>query len=141
MSLKRNISYPAALFAGGLAIVMLAAPVLMAEVVRDFTAVTMDNQVVLRWTSGSEEMVSRYTIQRSFDGERFFNIGEVSPIGSGEHYEFTDDDLFKGRVNTYYYRIEVSFSDGRSEYSTTVEVTMSSSGIARTWGSIKAMFR
>ncbi|MFH0765125.1 MAG: hypothetical protein V2A61_01760 [Calditrichota bacterium] len=112
-----------------------------AQVIQTFTAEAVNQQAALSWRSGVETSVSQFRIQRSFDGERFYQIASVLPEGSNHIYSYTDSDLFKDRINTYYYRIEVVKESGPDEYSRTARVTMISSGITRTWGSIKAMFR
>ncbi len=112
-----------------------------AETIRSFTAESKDQTAVLEWTSGIESGVVEFSIQRSLDGQVFHNIASVRPKGDNSTYRYVDNDLFKDRLNTFYYRIEVVFVGGHSERSQTEEVTLSFSGVHRTWGSLKAMFR
>ena len=113
-----------------------------ARIIEEFTANSLDRAAELEWTTGSENGVSEYRLQRSFDGRTFYTIHEVRPGSSINHtYQYVDDDLFKSQVRTFYYRVEVSLNAGNCEYSRTENVTFSFSGIVRTWGSIKAMFR
>jgi hypothetical protein len=113
-----------------------------ARIIEEFTAESLDRSADLEWTTGSENGVSEYRLQRSFDGRTFYTIHEVTPGSGVNHtYQYVDDDLFKTQVRTFYYRVEVSMNTGNSEYSSTENVTFSFSGIIRTWGSIKAMFR
>ncbi len=114
---------------------------LNAQVLVEFTANSRDNSAVLEWTSADEQGIVEYRIQRSFDGQTFHTVDRVMPKGNSSSYRYVDEDLFKERINTYYYRIEVSLVGGHSEMSQTAEVTISFSGVHRTWGSLKAMFR
>ena len=127
-------------FALGLMILILA-PSAFSQVVRDFSAVNLSQGVLLQWTTARETGVTEFNIQRSFDGQRFFTIHTISPLGSNHTYTYTDNDLFKGPQQTFYYRIEISDSQDRVSYSSTEAVSLNFSGIRRTWGSIKAMFR
>ena len=112
-----------------------------ADAIRDFSAVAEGNTVTLQWTSNSESNIVEYRLQRSFDGRNFYDLSTIEPEGSGHTYRYTDNDLFKNEVRTFYYRIEIRLNNGQSQYSRTERVTLSFSSIHRTWGSIKAMFR
>ena len=124
-----------------LVIVLVSALPAPAQVIIDITAEADGRNAVIEWSTGRESGVVDFSIQRSFDGRTFYTIARVEPLGDNHTYRFVDDDLFKEMLHTYYYRIEVAFSGGRSQFSPTVDVTLSFSGIHRTWGSIKAMFR
>lgn len=120
---------------------ILLAPQTMAQTVSDFTAVIDGSSIILSWKSGSEVNLSDYCIQRSFDGRNYYDISVIKPEGNNHNYRYTDQDLYKEAFRTYYYRIELRMKRGPVQYSQTREVTLSFSGIQRTWGSIKAMFR
>lgn len=138
-SLNRFFMKTMALLVAALA--LIAANPAFCQVINDFTTYAEDQQAVLEWRSGNEAGVVNYEIQRSFDSNNFHTVAYISPAGSGESYRYVDRDLFKNPVNIYYYRIKVNFSNGESIYSDVNRLTMISSGIYRTWGSIKAMFR
>ena len=122
---------------------VLFAGVVIAETVyvRGFMVRAINQQAVIEWTSTSEAGVTEYRILRSFDGFRFHQIATVKPVGDQQNYRYTDEDLFKDKVNTYYYRVQVSLSTGRTELSETADVSFGSNNVRRTWGSIKALFR
>lgn len=129
-------------FGLALATLLLAlAPTAFSQVVQDFSAVGASQGVFLQWTTAREAGVTEFRVQRSFDGQRFITIHTTRPFGMGHTYSYTDDDLFKGPQQTYYYRLEIAGVDERISYSGTEEVALNFSGIRRTWGSIKAMFR
>lgn len=120
---------------------LLIASLANAETLRSFTATSKDQTAVLEWTSNVETGVVEYVVQRSLDGRAFHKVKSVKPKGSNNTYRYVDSDLFKDRINTFYYRIEVVFVGGQTEQSQTEEVSMSFSSVHRTWGSLKAMFR
>jgi len=111
------------------------------EVIREFTGVSAGDQTILEWTLAPNVAVSLFHVQRSFDGRRFYTIADVLPQPGVTKYRYLDNDLFKNELHTYYYRIETVSPGGGTSLSSTIEVTLSFSGIKRTWGSIKAMFR
>ena len=86
--------------------------------------------------------VTMFEIERrgGTDGA-FAVIGNADPKGASL-YEFIDHSAFLKTASLYQYRIKVSFSDGRAPYYTApLTVSHTVSGVRRTWGSIKAMFR
>jgi hypothetical protein len=53
-----------------------------------------------------------------------------------------DNNAFRKTTTVYDYRIKVDFGGGQpSAYAGPVYVVQTVSGVRRTWGSIKAMFR
>jgi len=120
---------------------LLIAQPLVAQTLESFTAKAESNSVRLEWKTINEFGVSGFSVLRSIDGKRFYKICDVDPVSAGHTYQYVDNDLFKDNNRTFYYRIEINMSGGRKVYSRTEEVTMSFSGVERTWGSIKAMFR
>jgi hypothetical protein len=119
----------------------LTPQIAQAQAIGDFNAIASGQSVYLQWTSSSETEALEYRIQRSFDGIRFHDIHSIALQGSRHTYYYTDSDLFKSAQQTYYYRIAIVKRDSSFLYSVTQEVSLSFSGIRRTWGSIKAMFR
>jgi hypothetical protein len=131
---KRN------LLIGGL-VVLIPLVLWAGAVILQFTAEVQSNTVVLSWRTGVEVNLSEFQVQRSTTGTTFYSIGSVEPNGSYSEYQYVDDNLLKQSVRTYYYRLKIVDNDGTSTYSVVREVTIISSGIQQTWGSIKAMFR
>jgi hypothetical protein len=110
-------------------------------VISEFSAVSLGQEAVLNWTVGQNTTILKFNVQRSFDGRRFYTIADVQPVRGVYKYSYTDDDLYKDNLHTYYYRIEAVLPNNVIQYSSTEEVRLSFSGIKRTWGSIKAMFK
>jgi hypothetical protein len=98
--------------------------------------------VTVRWVTDDESGVALFEIERrgGTDGE-FMTIGHLDPKGPSI-YEFVDHSAFMKVESIYQYRIKVSFSNGQAPYYTNpLTISHAVSGVRRTWGSIKAMFR
>ena len=98
--------------------------------------------VTLYWITEDESNIARFEIQRrsGFEGD-FTTIATVDPKGSSL-YEFVDHSAFRKITTIYQYRIKVVFSNGTNPvYAGPLTVSHTVSGVRRTWGSIKAMFR
>lgn len=111
--------------------------------------------IVLEWQSGSEDGVKSYTIERAeVNSTDFKELSTLSSTGNNSSYRFRDAaintivqsggasnnpkvplaDLFK-------YRLKMNYDKDVVSYSQTISVTRPSSGVKRTWGMIKEMFR
>lgn len=70
-----------------------------------FEGYPQENDVMLEWVTTSEQNVSHFEIQRSFNGTEFHTIGTHAPMGSVASttlYSFLDDNP---AIGTNYYRI------------------------------------
>ncbi len=126
-----------------LAILFSIAPA-VADVIRAGTLqATSDGvDVTVRWVSEDESGVTMFEIERrgGTDGD-YATVGVIEPKGPSV-YEFVDHSAFMKSASIYQYRIKVSFSNGQSPYYTNpMTISHAVSGVRRTWGSIKAMFR
>lgn len=101
--------------------------------------------ITIRWTTENEANVIVFEILRStsYNGG-FVPIATVDPKGSSL-YEFVDKSAFRRTTTVYYYRIKVRLTNGENYFpalnESPVSVNHNVSGVRRTWGSIKAMFR
>ena len=123
---------------------LLLPPVTRADVIWQGTLqATSDGiDVTVRWITDDESGVARFEIERrgGTDGD-FAAIGGMDPKGPSL-YEFVDHSAFLKTGSLYQYRIKITFTDGRAPfYTTPLTVSHTVSGVRRTWGSIKAMFR
>jgi hypothetical protein len=115
-----------------------------AEIIKSgsFQASSDGVNVTLRWLTEDESNVTRFEIER-----RSGATGEFSPIGivdlkGPSLYEFVDRSAFEKIASLYQYRVKIIYSNGAAPtYSTILTVSHTVSGVRRTWGSIKAMFR
>jgi hypothetical protein len=133
-----------------IAIVFLATmSIIAAEVTFDQMTAKSDGKVItIEWRPSIEKGIRSYELERSSSGEGFRSIAIIEPKGAQSTYRYIDENaLMKGGNNErilgkiYSYRIKVIAYDNSASYSNIVSVSHSVSGIRRTWGMIKEMFR
>lgn len=101
--------------------------------------------ITIRWATENESNIIAFEILRSasYNGG-FITIATVNPKGPSV-YEYIDNSAFRRTTTIYYYRIKVKFSSGETYFpalnEAPITVDHNVSGVRRTWGSIKAMFR
>ncbi len=98
--------------------------------------------ITVRWITEDESNVSRFDIERSTDNDgAYTTIATLDPKGPSL-YEYVDRSVFRKTATIYHYRIKISFTNGAAPaYTIDLPVNHTVSGVRRTWGSIKAMFR
>ena len=98
--------------------------------------------VILEWTTEDESNVTRFEVERRMGtDENFLSIASMDAKGASV-YQFVDYSVFRKSLTIYQYRIKIVFTgNGGSTYVGPVTVSHTVSGVRRTWGSIKAMFR
>ena len=82
-----------------------------------FNAELKDNNVLLDWSTTSEEATKEFDIERAYDAQHFIKIGSVPAAGSSSTihaYSFTDPDISQEKN---YYRLRQIDIDGKSAYS------------------------
>lgn len=100
------------------------------------------NNVTVQWGSTDETNVKEYGIERSsLSGGDVILVGTVQPKGSNSSYVFVDQSAFKTTGTMYQYRIKIIDNNLAATSSTWFPVEHNTSGVKRTWGSLKAMFR
>lgn len=90
-----------------------------------FTAKIITNGALLQWTAAELKDVRHYTVQRSADGVKWNNIGQVAVLEGVQHYSFTDNTPGAGRV---YYRLQQTDLNNKNSLSRMVSVNYMSSG-------------
>jgi uncharacterized repeat protein (TIGR01451 family) len=92
-----------------------------------FTAsLLQDKKVKLDWSTSMEINCRKYKIERSFDGNIFNNVANVSGSGTTSlfhSYSFTDD-VFSATGSIVYYRIQQLDIDGKGSYSKVLPVKL-----------------
>ena len=112
--------------------------------ISEFYAKREKNTVILEWTTEEESNLAKFEIYRSTDQVRWHKIGETRAVGESSQrnvYSFTDNSIFKGAVNTLFYRLVLVEKTGTNQSWDVIASVEGQSGIRHTWGSIKAMFR
>jgi hypothetical protein len=100
------------------------------------------SNVILQWVTEDETNVARFDVERrtGADGS-FLPVASLDAKGVSS-YEFVEYSVFRKSTTVYEYRIKVVFLDNSNPvYTGPVSVSHTVSGVRRTWGSIKAMFR
>lgn len=111
----------------------------LAATIKDIRGWSDGRVVTIEWYADDETGCRGYIVMRRSGINGSFTTVTQNPIGLDEdkHYVFTDETAFRTSDNFYQYRI---VPVGKAE-TYDVSVTHSTSGVRRTWGSIKAMFR
>ena len=120
-----------------------------ADVVEYFRARSISDYVRVEWKSIDEHNLLRYEIERSASGQPFKVIHTEYSQGISYTYSYDDKDVYRvgsgdktqGGSTYYTYRMKFIKNDYTYSYSNSVDVTHNVSGIQRTWGMIKEMFR
>ena len=103
----------------GIALAPVATPVPLQ--LTNFNAALQNNKVLVNWIMADETNELNYTVEKSIDGKNFKVVSNVSPSGISK-YAITDAD-FTGKT-TVYYRLKVTGTDGKINYSNIVVVNV-----------------
>jgi hypothetical protein len=108
----------------------------------EYSAMPANNQVTVSWVTKSETGINKFLIMRSSDDKFFSEVGSRLARGSAGSYSFTDENVIFKEQQTFFYKIRAVKSDNSVvEETESLIVNPNISGIFRTWGAIKAMFR
>ncbi|MDH5366301.1 MAG: T9SS type A sorting domain-containing protein, partial [Cyclobacteriaceae bacterium] len=80
-----------------------------------FDAKIKNDQIVINWSTASEENNDFFTIERSEDGENFHDLALISGAGTSfekSEYSYIDNNPFEG---VSYYRLKQTDFDGTNE--------------------------
>lgn len=97
----------------------------------DFTVRRVAADGVLNWHTAQEVNTKDFTVQRSFDGLHFENIGTVTAAGNSTNsnaYTFTDAGIANKGKSTIHYRLLSTDVDGRSGFSPIITLRITGSG-------------
>jgi hypothetical protein len=97
--------------------------------------------VVLKWSTGSEEGLIDFVIERSTPGSPWIEIETIPPQGNNSNYSYVDKTAYKANDLAFIYKLKIRAKDVKDHYSNEATAYPKLSGVKRTWGSIKAMFR
>ena len=96
----------------------------------------------LEWKTGEESNLQNFSIERKTPQSSFAEITTVQPKGSNSYYTYLDKSAYKANNSmVFVYRLKIVDIGGQVSYSAEITVSHNVSGVKRTWGSIKAMFR
>lgn len=86
----------------------------------NFAAATVTDGIALNWTTTNEINTKEFELQRSTDGNRFDAIGTVKAGGTThakKDYNYFDEDAYKQKSTTLYYRLKMVDNNGSFTYS------------------------
>jgi hypothetical protein len=122
--------------------VFMFSTLLAGALLQYFTGKTEGDNVRLEWQTTTETNLQKFVIQRKTPQSSYADIVNIAPKGNNSYYTYLDESVYKSNGdNIYIYRLKILDNDGQASYSNEVSVSPNISGIKRTWGSIKAMFR
>ncbi|MCU0330833.1 MAG: hypothetical protein MUC47_07635 [Candidatus Kapabacteria bacterium] len=119
------------------------------SVLQSFVARSTGSAVQVEWRLSSEASVASFELERAGKDDVFRLVSVIQSRTGTLHYAYTDDEAFakgdgaKAEVASaeVRYRLKLIKPDRTHTYSNAVSVTHNVSGIRRTWGMIKEMFR
>ena len=100
----------------------------------DFTVASKENDALLTWSTEQEVNSKSFTIQRSYDGQHFDDIGSVNAEGTTyvvNKYSFTDEGIMNSGKPVVYYRLNAVDKDGRSALTNIISLKINGSS---QWG-------
>ena len=106
-----------------------------------FRGHTESEDIKLEWKTGTENNLKNFVIERKTPQSSFIEVATIQPKGSNSYYSFTDESAYKGNDLIFIYKLKIVDNNNQYSYSSEVSVSPNLSGVKRTWGSIKAMFR
>jgi len=118
------------------------------SLLQTFTARSSGASVTVEWRTSNEASITSFEIERAGSDNIFRFVSVMPAKGPGQPHSYVDEEVFAkadGVIDlqntALQYRLKMIRSDKSYTYSNTVHVTHSVSGIKRTWGMIKEMFR
>lgn len=99
------------------------------------------DDAVIEWKTSQENNIKEFVVERRGPNTAFVELQKFAPKGDNSVYNFRDKSIYKPNDYIFIYRIKIVDNNGLATYSYEASVSMNISGIKRTWGSIKAMFR
>lgn len=100
------------------------------------------SRVTLTWQAEVEQDVAGYEIsRRTPTSTGVVLLSTLTAHGAGKPYLYTDAELYKDVSAIAEYQLAVVFRNGTRQLLFTEQVNYTSTGLRRTWGSLKAMFQ
>lgn len=132
--MKMKISYI-------LVLLLVATAVLAGTFLEYFQGRSEGEDIRLEWKTREEVNLQHFKVERKTPQSSFVDITTIEPKGSNSYYTYVDQSAYKTDNMLFIYRLKIVDTNGQVAYSNEVSVSHSVSGVKRTWGSIKAMFR
>ena len=91
----------------------------------DFIVSAKTQDALLQWSTQQEISTRSFTVQRSYDGQHFEDIGNVNAAGTSyfvSKYSFTDVGIMVAGKPFVYYRLRITDVDGKSVLSNVISL-------------------
>jgi hypothetical protein len=124
-----------------LTILLIATAVLAGTYLEYFQGRSEGEDIRLEWKTREEVNLQHFKVERKTPQSSFVEITTIEPEGNNSYYTYLDQSAYKTDNMLFIYRLKIIDTNGQASYSNEVSVSHSVSGVKRTWGSIKAMFR
>lgn len=117
------------------------------SIINYLNASSNGDRIKIEWKSNDESNVQKFVVERTSKSSSYTKINEIDPKGSTSSYSIYDETALKIKTDElqgstlYTYRIKIINKDQSFSYSNNVNVSHTTSGVKRTWGMIKEMFR
>jgi hypothetical protein len=132
--MKMKISYI-------LVLLLIGTAVLAGTFLEYFQGRSEGEDIRLEWKTREEVNLQHFKIERKTPQSSFVDITTIQPKGNNSYYTYFDQSAYKTDNMLFIYRLKIIDTNGQASFSNEVSVSHSVSGVKRTWGSIKAMFR
>lgn len=120
---------------------LLIATVYAGAFIDYFHARSEGDDVRLEWKTSDETNLQKFVIERRTPQSSYLEVATITPTGNNSFYSYLDQNTYKTTDIVFIYRLKIVDNDGTVSYFNETTVSHSLSGVKRTWGSIKAMFR
>jgi len=123
-------------------IILLVSALYANTMFEEYSATPATNRVTIKWRTTMEQGTANFVILRSMDDVSFQEVNRVSAKGQGAEYTYVDENVIFKTSQIFFYKIRaIDGDDSMIEETESLSVHPNISGIYRTWGAIKAMFR
>lgn len=124
-----------------LVILCLTTAILAGTFLEYFQGRSEGEDIRLEWKTREEVNLQHFKVERKTPQSEFVEISTIQPKGSNSYYTYLDQSAYKIQTILFTYRLKIVDNNAQVSYSNEVSISHSVSGVKRTWGSIKAMFR
>lgn len=102
----------------------------------------VQNRVTVTWQTELEQDVEGYELMRKTPtSTNYVALSKLPAHGPNKAYSYTDNELYKEASAMADYQLVVVYRNGVRQTLFTAQVNYTSTGLRRTWGSLKAMFQ
>lgn len=123
-------------------ILLLVSSLYASYVFSEYSAAPQTDRVIISWTTKNETNIKNFIVLRSNDDRTFIKLKTINPKGPGTQYTYIDENVMFKDASALFYKVKAVGRNGQAlEESDAMIVHPNISGIFRTWGAIKAMFR